>query len=54
MFIDKGNFYANIATFQNAVGQNRSVFLPLGEFGDFQQFCRPLICDLGLNSHLII
>jgi len=38
MFFNKGNFCANIATFQNAVGQNQSVFLPRGEFGKFKQF----------------
>jgi hypothetical protein len=34
MFSVKGNFHANIATFQNAVGQNQSVFLPPGEIGE--------------------
>jgi hypothetical protein len=34
MFFDKGNFHANVATFQNAVGQNQSVYLPRGEIGE--------------------
>jgi hypothetical protein len=36
MLLDKGNFHANVATFQTAVGQNQSVFLPRGEFGGSQ------------------
>ena len=50
MFLDEGNFHANIATFQNADGQNQSVFLLRDDFGEVQQFCHSLVCYLRLNS----